>query len=324
VLAELSLRVHASLTGHSPVADRILEAYRLVPGRDYGFGLHGNSLGYAGPEFQRQRRWGVFRIAALGDSFAIGPAVPFEDDYLTVLEKRLANTEVYNFGVSGAGLREFAQVLQQHVWEFQPDLVLVSIFIGHDLTESLPMPRYLDPRQHLLYSLLAPGARPDGAEPAWVANRLAMGTLSAEEFRQVEVRRLAVCLKAAPPGLEKKWQQAFTLLRRMISSCAKRRIPVAFVLIPDEFQINPEVLKETLAAAEVGAEAVDLELPQRRLQQFLNEQGGPCLDLQATFRGVPNTYAPRHTHWNKRGNHLAAEQIGQWLELAKLAPGGRH
>jgi hypothetical protein len=41
----------------------------------------------------------------------------------------------------------------------------------------------------------------------------------------------------------------------------------------------------------------------------------PCLDLQPAFAATPDTYAPRDTHWNARGNRLAAEHIAAWLPM---------
>ena len=90
-------------------------------------------------------------------------------------------------------------------------------------------------------------------------------------------------------------------------------MPVGFVLIPDELQVNPRVLAEALAAAGKNAREVDLQLPQRRLQAFFAARNAPCLDLLPAFYGQPDTYAPRDTHWNERGNELAASCIAKWL-----------
>src|SRR5262249_46879868 len=155
VLAELALRGFAALGGGGLVIRAALDDHLLVPEHDYGGGLRGNRLGYPGRDFSLDKRRGVMRIAALGDSFALGPAVPFADNYLTLLQTRMSAAEVYNFGVSGAGPREYLAVLRRDVWTYQPDLVLVSMFGGNDVTEALPAPRDLDPRGHSLY-LLAP------------------------------------------------------------------------------------------------------------------------------------------------------------------------
>jgi hypothetical protein len=130
----------------------------------------------------------------------------------------------------------------------------------------------------------------------------------------VEARRLAVCLKAPPPSLEKKWQRALAYLGNMAADCRRREVPLAIVLIPDEFQVNSAVLTEALAEAGLSRQAFDLELPQRRLAEFFQKQGVPCLDLLPAFRGKPGTYVPRDTHWSVRGNRLAASQIAPWLQ----------
>src|SRR5205085_3568624 len=131
------------------------------------------------------RRPGVRRVAALGNSFAVGPTVAFDQNYLTLLERLVPGAEVYNFGVSGAGPRAYHLTAREHVAGFAPDFVLVSLFVTHDVVEAPPLPRYLDPRQHLLYWTLrrsAP-AMPTAAAPPVsaaeaVAARIREGTLS--------------------------------------------------------------------------------------------------------------------------------------------------
>jgi len=363
---EASLRAYGALCGRSPMIGEALDAYRLAPGQEYGNGLRGNQLGYPGPDFCTNKQPGVFRIAALGDSFAVGPAVPFDDNYLTRLEKLLPGIEVYNFGVSGTGPREYWTVLNQDVWTYHPDLVLVSIFVGNDVTESLATPRHLDPRQSATYLLLTRGSRvlleryrvagpisfnrkseacasgrpnahdsglrlnevPTPFEDSGRATPLGRATpngnatpngrvtpigLSEATFAEIEARRLEVCLKMAGPGLERKWQRALAYMDRMIEACRQRRVPLAFVLIPDEFQVNPAVLAVAIERAGRTASDVDLDLPQRRLAGFLADRSIPCLDLLPALRRSTATYAPRDTHWNMRGNHLAAREISTWL-----------
>jgi hypothetical protein len=320
VLAEASLRLVAFAGGKSPVLSDALESYLLTPDKDYGHGLRGNRLGFPGADFVREKRPGVLRIAALGDSFAVGPAVPLARNYLTLLAAAQPNTEVYNFGVSGTGPREYQMVLQQHVWNFEPDLVLVSVFVGNDITEWLATPRDLDPRQSALYLLATRGwrlwrerTRVADAQAMSEPDRLAGHGLSPQAFLEVEARRLAICLKAPPSNLEKKWQRALGCLERIIRDCWQRRTPIAFVLIPDEFQVNPQVLSDALTVPGRHADEVDLSLPQRRLREFFAGRRVPCLDLLPAFQNQPNMYAPRDTHWNERGNALAARCIGAWL-----------
>jgi hypothetical protein len=317
LLAELGLRLVAAQSPGALLVSATLDAHRLRPGHDYGAGLRGNSLGYPGADLDRHKPPGVFRVAALGDSFAVGPVVPFDDNYLTILERRLPGVQVCNFGVSGAGPREYHAVLQRDGWAHQPDAVLLSVFVGNDITEELPAPRRLHPRQHALVLLCERGARlwqerHARPAPAGPPDRL-QPALAPATFRAVEARRLAVCLRTAPPGLETQWQRACAHLAAIVHDCRRRGVPLAVVLIPDEFQVNPAVLDQAVVDAGVTSEAVDVALPQRRLAAFFARHQVPCLDLLPHFAGAADTYAAHDTHWNGAGNRLAAERLAAWL-----------
>jgi hypothetical protein len=324
VLGEGSIRLLSAVTGTSLLVSDAIDAHKLVPDHDYGFGLRGNRLGFAGHEFEKEKPPGVFRIAALGDSFAVGPDVPFQDNFLTLLEGQLPQTEVYNFGVSGAGPREYLAILRKNVWEFTPDLVLVCVFLGNDITESWPLPRNLDLRTHSLY-LFATRSwrllqerwdRPASAAAAGF-NRMAASALSEGTYWAVEGRRLEVCLDPPSAAMEKKWPEALGYLEGIVNDCRAHQTPVAFLLIPDEFQVNRDVLKKALAARGARLEELDLDLPQRRLSLFCSERDVPCLDLKPYLEHENETYAPFDTHWNEKGNRLAAGCMVPWL--GKLA-----
>jgi hypothetical protein len=317
LLAELALRAFAAISGQSLLLAGTLQAHQLIPGHDYGHGLVGNSLGYPGRDYPREKPAGTFRIAALGDSFAVGPAVAFADNYLTLLEKELPHTEVLNFGVSGAGPREYVQVLQKDALAFQPDLVLVSIFVGNDITETLPTPRHLAPESHALYLLCQRGwrllveKRRGGDFSA--ADRLSRPPLSPETFLEVEARRLQVCVTPVSAAMEKKWRRTFQQLDQIIAICQAHQIEVRFVLIPDEFQVNPLVCAAAVGAAKIDPQCLKLSLPQERLRAFFEAHQVACLDLLPTFQAAGDSYAPQDTHWNRHGNHLAAQEIARWL-----------
>jgi lysophospholipase L1-like esterase len=327
VLAEGLLRSVAAFSGNSLIVSDALDAHRLTPGRDYGGGLHGNSLGYPGPEFRPDKQPGTFRIAVLGDSFAVGTAVPFTDNFLTLVEKWLPATEVYNFGVSGTGPREYRMILNQHVWTMRPDLVVVCLFVGNDITESLATPRHMDPRQHALFLLLARTGRlfherqRHARQAADSPRQTSAGTFSEETFLEVEGRRLAICLRTQSPDLEKKWQRTLNHIEHILRDCRERPCPATFLLIPDEFQVNPAVLAKAIGIAGVNRTDVDIGLPQRRLNTFFKERGVPCLDLLPAFQKAPDTYALHDTHWNEKGNRLAAEQLSAWLSDLKMGSG---
>jgi hypothetical protein len=321
VLAEFALRAFAHTAGAAPIVSDALEAYRLTPDHDYGAGLRGNRLGYPGLDWPVEKSPGRCRIAALGDSFSVGPAVAYDANYLTVLEQSLGNVELLNFGVAGTGPREYALILRQDVWGFQPDCVLLSIFVGNDITEELATPRKMDPRQSYLYLFLTRGSRlllearrSKSESKGEKVDRLSAGRMSSVKFIEVEQRRLAVCRPGAGKDMEKKWQRALTRLETIANECRKRQVPLACVLIPDEFQTNPSLLSEVLRTAGLSRADIDLDLPQRRLAAFFAQRDVPCLDLLPVFAGTTDGYALRDTHWNEAGNHRAAAAISGWLK----------
>jgi len=59
---------------------------------------------------------------------------------------------------------------------------------------------------------------------------------------------------------------------------------------------------------------IDLTLPQRRLLDFCRAEGIACLDLLPLFAGSSDLYLVQDTHWNEKGNLVAAQAIAPWLD----------
>ena len=90
-------------------------------------------------------------------------------------------------------------------------------------------------------------------------------------------------------------------------------VPLAFVLIPDEFQVEDDLWEEMQRR---GDQALDRDLPQRKVTEWLAGRGRPALDLLPLLRTVePLPDGRRHlyhlydTHFNARGNELAGLQF---------------
>ena len=97
-----------------------------------------NSLGLRDYERTYAKPPGTFRVLVLGDSFVEAIQVPLEQTFTARLEKCLAGrasqpVEVINAGVSGYGPGEALLYFTHEGVKFQPDLVLLAIFIGNDI-----------------------------------------------------------------------------------------------------------------------------------------------------------------------------------------------
>ena len=109
--------------------------------RDGHFWVEINSDGLRGPEIPLQHPPGTFRIALLGDSFMEAFEVPFEKTVGEVLGRRLSTlrgtpVEVLNFGVGGYGTAQEELTLRHEVWKYSPDLVLLAVTTGNDISDN--------------------------------------------------------------------------------------------------------------------------------------------------------------------------------------------
>ncbi len=294
-------------------AENAIRAQRLPPGSVFrGFPV--NALGFVDEEFRRAREPGVGRIAALGDSFAVG-AVPYRENFLTLLDDLLdhsrdsgARWEVMNFGVSGVSPREYLHTWRTQARFFEPDLVLLCFFTGIDFRELRP--------SSLLHGgsfyLFAIGRRllAIGAEPRF--SRDETNSLGEDTFRKVELQRVRLAARDMDGDTEQRYPATFRQLREIAAELGPH---LRVVIIPDEYQVNPQLLPELLGSAEAAA-AYDADQPSRRLREFLEAEGIPYLDLLEPLReaeALARTYIPNNTHWNARGNRVAAEALARWL-----------
>ena len=92
-----------------------------------------NRWGMRDREYSEAKPSGTHRIAVLGPSFVMGFGVADGEPFEAVLEDRLnadagdARFEVLNFGVGNYSLLQQMALLDERVWRFQPDAVVVTM-----------------------------------------------------------------------------------------------------------------------------------------------------------------------------------------------------
>jgi len=84
------------------------------------------------------------RIAVIGDSFIEAFSVDYDKSVAEQLESRLGEDtcEVYRFGIGGAPLSQYLNVLRHEVVPYRPDLVIVNV-VHNDFDESYKFTRGL-------------------------------------------------------------------------------------------------------------------------------------------------------------------------------------
>jgi hypothetical protein len=290
-----------------------------------------NSLGFRGREYPAPKPPGAFRILGLGDSFTFGRHAP-DEVYLELLEARLLAlglgfpVEVINAGVPGYDTAQELGQLRKVGLGLGPDLVLLAFFVTGDLLENGSDERYevvageltstrltrLERfllRSHL-YRLVRSRLTVHAAETS------AVDALTPSRYLEVEASRLAACQVSPDRYLRRCWRRTEELLLELRDETRARGIGLVVLLIPDELQVDPQLLEAAVAERKGNRADYDPDLPSRRLRELLAAAEVPAVDLLADFRTRHRSepvYRTRDTHWNAAGCAIAADRVTEAL-----------
>jgi lysophospholipase L1-like esterase len=304
-----------------------------------------NSLGLRGPEIQAAKSPGTLRVLVLGDSYAEGLQVPWEDLLSTRLERALNDgpgprVEVVNGGVSGYGTADELLLLEKLGWRLQPDLVLVAFCIHNDVANNLDRPLYDFSKR--------PPRRVEAPPPS----RRALAMVRFKEFlsrhsqlyqlvrdrtaglrgedltQKLGVRRRSGNVPAqggpvargldytswfvdAPPAeLARGLDYTRELLGRIQEEGRGHGARVLAVWIPIRDQVSDkrwESLRQKLALRPESRSR-----PQEELAKMAGALGLDAVDLLPAFRASPaqeTLYFDVDGHWTSAGHALAAEML---------------
>jgi hypothetical protein len=140
LLAEIGMRISGERFQASFYIPEPERGYALRPGAEgWNVGEHENyvrinSQGLRDREHNLNRPPDTLRIAVIGDSETEAVQVPLEQTYFQVAERELNRTlpsgspkiEVINFGVGGYGLGPQYLTVQEQIWKYDPQIVIVA------------------------------------------------------------------------------------------------------------------------------------------------------------------------------------------------------
>jgi hypothetical protein len=219
-----------------------------------------NANGYRDHERSVPRTPGVGRVVSLGDSFAWGAGVEFDDAYPQRLERGLARRrgerwEVVNLALPGMNSVDHAAQLEQEGMAYAPDVVLLGYVLNDSEDAAAAETRRAADWQE------APAGPPPRALDRSALFRLVHMRVwaTAENRRRVAGYRSMYADDA--PG----WIAARRALRSMGALCRTRGVPFVVAVFPlfgnplDERYPFPGIHRQVAeAAAEAGAKVVDL------------------------------------------------------------------
>ena len=309
VAVELVLRLYGLTMDDRLAARLVARGQTMPPGMERNGGT-ANALGYWDEPFQVERQDDVLRVAALGDATAVLSGTP-RTNCLNQLETRVADVEVYNFGLAAAGPQEYAAQLRYDVAPYRPDVVLSFVSVDSDLHESLALPGWFDWRglrlvQHGLGE--AAGARDaDG--------RRGRPTASRQSYLRSAVRQTSVCRTPIPDKMRAQWETVFADLRDLTTQCRRRSMTLVLVVVPARFQFDEPLRAELCRRSGCPEGQLDVDLPQRKIIAFAAETDVAVIDLLPHFRASREMlYARNARHLSDSGNQITADVLCRWMQ----------
>ena len=216
--------------------------------------IHINSLGLRDREFSIAKPPGVFRVLVLGDSFAEGKQVAFEETFAKQLERALGvrfprrRWEVVNGGVSGYGTADEIKLFELLGSALQPDLVILAFCVGNDIQNNVASPYFRRHGQRLEERPLEPPSAPE----LWLARVQEFGASHFHLYQflrdryhgvvspspdLLEESPAAVAIQGVAPIDEQGWQLTEALLDRLRELVDAAGARLFLVAIPQRAQV---------------------------------------------------------------------------------------
>jgi hypothetical protein len=333
--------------------DTWIREHRQAPGR-HRFGFPINSAGFVDRELADAPR-PAHLVACIGDSFSVA-VVPHDRHYTSVAEREFEDLEVYNIGTVDAGPHEYRRMIELYARPLHPDLIVVGLFLGNDIVNAhrrrsnalsawcdwnqmlvvqLPRRAWALSRERGEATMLADGGRDESAfsipatlalsseevarQLPWLDDPLREPpAMSAERFAFVESTRALDVTRVA----QSDYSDMIASLDELRAAAAPT--PLAFLLIPDEFQVDDALWNEVERA--LGDAPHVRTLPQKVVRAELERRGLRFADLLPELRacepladGRAHVYHARDTHFNSRGNAVAGHALAELIERCGVA-----
>lgn len=300
-----------------------------------------NSRGERGPNVPIGEN--DFIILGLGDSFAFGQGVDFNETFFEIIENKLQenypgkNARVLNFGVGGYNNKQELLMAKRLSSEMSPKLVIVGVFIGNDIYGNAENFLNYDVQNYCLVSNQSQTSRKKYFKELIGENFKSYAFIS-QKIRMIPVLReflISIGLmgeKRMPPyvetlknppakTIESGWIETDKTIREFADFAEQNSAKTVFVLIPSAYQVYGGKLKKEFELYGVNPAGYEIDYPEKRIKNELEgKKNVVVIDLLPEFRenSGKKLYYENDPHWNAEGNRLAAEIIFKKLADEKL------
>ena len=290
-----------------------------------------NSLGLMDVEY-REKKENDFRILVLGDSFVWGGyGTTLNQTFVKIVERKLndlsskTNYQVINGGIPGYGTDQQLLLLTEKAYRLDPDLVILSFFVGNDFLNNLetneltvidgvtvsniPGEKFIEKlRAFLLLNLHSYRIVEKGAINMFgdFIQKHISGIFQQEDYQ--------AGLFLNPISKEMKIQYSLTgaILDKMKTYLESSDIRFALLLIPLKYQVD-DGLKEAFVRNSYGIdEDFDFEIPQKEIIGWGFQNEVVVIDLLPQLKSLNNDndfYWKLNPHFNVEGNEVVGDIV---------------
>jgi hypothetical protein len=218
-----------------------------------------NARGYRDLERVQPKPPGVRRVLGLGDSFAWGASVEFEDAYPQRLERALSRRrkerwEVVSVALPGMNTVDQAAQLETEGFAYQPDVVLLG-FVLNDSEDA----------QAAEHRRAEEWDEPKTRAPRWWERSALLRFAGGRVWATVENRRRVSGYLSMYDEKASGWIASREALKRIGAQCREHGVPLVVAIFPlfgnpldASYPFVPIHEKVARAAADAGARVVDL------------------------------------------------------------------
>lgn len=301
-----------------------------------------NSHGIRGPEYPLEKDSGEYRILVLGDSFAEGYTVDFEELFSEKMKARLnadcpGKYEVINSGTGGWSTDQELLYFENHGAEYQPDLTIL-FFCTNDPWYNI-QPKYWRGSKPLFVmdgdSLrLTNVPVPTLSDLSFYEKTKTWGLENSEFLRSLkrakDKLKYASAENAVPdewlvfrkddlPEVEKSWEVTAALLRRLRQKTEAAGSKLLVFYIPEKTEIHPRARERFFSEYSLNPDFFDLGKPARKLSGTCDSLHIPLIDPTREFiaRAKADSsqyfYFEKDWHWNQAGHAVVGEVLGRYL-----------
>jgi lysophospholipase L1-like esterase len=318
-----------------------------------------NNFGLHAPSYTLEKPTNTFRVLILGDSFPQGMQVTMEQTFPWLLQGQLGQVngkqvEVINLSIDAFGTDRELLLYAILGWQFQPDLVLLSIYPGNDIQDNqidLEARRYGYRINRAFFTLendtlqlhnsiqLDSSLYPDSPAFQWLAGIQAAQTPAPPEHlpERPKVTATDPYTLEYPVELglylpeDTYWRDAWGLTEALLAQfrdvMKTSGVPFAAFIIPDRRAVHQDDWDATIAQYNdvlPDLRDADPSAPGMRLEQFLAAQDIPVLDVTSALRAWAEAhpdgrlYYPGDGHFTPDGHAVTVEALLAWLRSSGL------